>query len=182
MIDDQYVLWCERRERNSGRVRNALGIDMNSTQRRVLHVDDDRLIRELVAHRLTADGYEVISLADPRDAISTLLAHDCRVVILDVEMPELNGLELLSQIKAYDGGVQVVMLTGLVSMTSVLESLRRGAEACHFKPIEDFSELQATLEATFAKLDAWWNTLADLARRKQLGNLPTRQLPHSVLN
>jgi DNA-binding NtrC family response regulator len=155
---------------------------MNSTQRTVLHVDDDRLIRELVAHRLTADGYKVISLDNPREAISTLLAHDCRVVILDVEMPELNGLELLSQIKAHDGGVQVIMLTGLVSMSSVLESLRRGAEACLFKPIENFDELQRALAATFVKLDAWWSTLADLSRRKQQENLPVRQRQQAAMN
>jgi CheY-like chemotaxis protein len=74
------------------------------------------------------------------------------------------------------------MLTGLVSMSSVLESLRRGAEACLFKPIENFDELQRALAATFVKLDAWWSTLADLSRRKQQENLPVRQRQQAAMN
>jgi DNA-binding response OmpR family regulator len=139
---------------------------MAHTRRTVLHIDDDRLMLQLVADRLKREGYEVISIDDPSQAVSTLLDHDCRVVLLDIQMPGQNGLELLSSIKQYDGGVQVIMLTGLVSMNSVLESLRRGAEACVFKPLVDFGELLGALELTFDKLERWWRTLEDLGRRR----------------
>lgn len=135
-------------------------------RRAVLHIDDDRSMLHLVSKRLQGEGYEVISLDDPERTIETLLAHDCRVVLLDVQMPGRNGLDLLSEIKQYDGGIQVIMLTGLVSMNTVLESLRRGAEACLFKPIRNFDTTLEALTATFEKLDRWWVTLEDLSRRR----------------
>lgn len=139
---------------------------MAQPKRTVLHVDDDKSMLHLVRKRLESQGYEVISLDDPTRTIQMLLDHDIRVVLLDVQMPGISGLDLLSQIKQYDGGVQVIMLTGLVSMNTVLESLRRGAEACHFKPIDDFAGVVASLAATFDKLDNWWHTLEDLNRRR----------------
>ncbi len=140
---------------------------MHSVRRAVLHVDDDPAILRVVGTNLRNRGYEVISLDDPSRTIATLLEHHCRVAILDVDMPMENGLEVLSRIKEFDGGVQVIMLTGLVSMNAVLESMRRGAEACFFKPVLDYDEFHIRLDATFGKLDEWWHTLQDLASRRQ---------------
>lgn len=139
---------------------------MNKAERLVLHIDDDRLITEIVRERLEAHGYRLVSVNDPSNIIDLLVRHNCRVVILDVQMPQANGLEVLSQIKRYDGGVLVIMLTGLVSMTSVLESMRRGAEACLFKPLNDVAPLLHALEAAFDKIDHWWLTLQDLTTRR----------------
>lgn len=97
-----------------------------------------------------------------------LLGEDIRIVLLDIDLPTLSGLQLLEQIKQHDGGIQVIMLTGLVSMATILESLRRGAEACHFKPLDDVAPLVESLEATVAKLDCWWRTLRDMTSRRRL--------------
>ena len=82
-------------------------------------------------------------------------------------MPRINGLDLLKEIKAFDGGMQVVMLTGLVTMTTVLQSLRCGAESCFFKPIADIRPLVAGLEACFQKIERWWETLDELSSRRK---------------
>jgi CheY-like chemotaxis protein len=140
---------------------------MTNTERLVLHIDDDRLMTEIVRERLEPLGYHVISVNDPSNIVDLLVRHNCRVVLLDVQMPQVNGLEVLRQIKQHDGGVLVIMLTGLVSMTSVLESMRRGAEACLFKPLNDMQPLTNALESAFAKIDHWWNTLQDLTTRRR---------------
>ncbi len=140
---------------------------MHSTERVILHVDDDRLMTEIMRERLEPYGYRVIPINDPSNIVEVLMRNNCRVVLLDVQMPQVNGLEVLSQIKQYDGGVLVIMLTGLVSMTSVLESMRRGAEACLFKPLNDVQPLVKSLEAAFQKIDYWWDTLQDLTRRRR---------------
>lgn len=140
-------------------------INMSDRPKNLLHIDDDPDILRLVAAKLQARGYQVHSLDDPCQAQRELLSRDCRVVLLDVDMPTMNGLELLRQIKEYDGGIQVILLTGLVSMNTVLESMRMGAEACLFKPICDFDQLYHTLDATYAKVDRWWRTLQDLTHR-----------------
>ncbi len=136
-------------------------------ERDILHVDDDPLISQIVAKKLQPYGYQIIPLNDPTEAINELIHKNRRVVLLDIDMPGMNGLEVLKEIKKYDGGVQVIMLTGLVTVSSVLESFRLGAEAIFFKPLEDCEELHETLERTFQKIDHWWNALQDLSRRKR---------------
>jgi DNA-binding NtrC family response regulator len=147
---------------------------MSDRSRNLLHVDDDPDMLRLVACKLRPRGFQVHSLDDPRQAQRELLSHDCRVVLLDVDMPTINGLELLRQIKRHDGGIQVILLTGLLSTNTVLESMRMGAEACLFKPIHDFDELYEVLDATCAKVGRWWRTLQDLADRSRAQTPPTR--------
>jgi len=144
-----------------------IGPNIVSDQRRVLHVDDDPQILRLFENRLKKEGYEVFSLDDPTKTLDTLLNIDCRIVLLDIDMPGINGLQLLDQIKAYDGGIQVIMLTGLVTMTTVLESMRRGAEACFFKPLDDIDPMLEALEQTVTKVKRWRGTLEDLLVRKK---------------
>jgi len=138
---------------------------MINKRRCIMHVDDDPQMLRVVGHHLAKRGYEVISIDDPRQAISELVERDCRVVLLDIDMPHINGLELLAQIKTHDEGVQAIMLTGLASMTTTLESMRGGAEACFFKPIDDYEPLLEAIGATFAKVDRWWSCLEELSDR-----------------
>lgn len=139
---------------------------MKNRPRTILHVDDDPIMLRLVEQKLQAAGYCVITLSNPCGTPQILLENECRVVLLDIDMPDINGIELLQQIKRQDGGIQVVMLTGLMTMNTILESMRYGAEACIFKPIADFAPLLKTLEATFEKVDRWWETLRELQDRE----------------
>lgn len=138
----------------------------SSIEKQVLHVDDDDVFLKIANHRLTREGYQVTSLARPEQALKHLLNTNCRVCILDIDMPRVNGLDLLQEIKAYDGGIQVIMMTGLVSQMTVLESLRGGAEACFFKPMPDFTPLLESLDATFVKVERWWRCLHELKNRR----------------
>ncbi len=98
--------------------------------------------------------------------MKTLLDSSIRVCSLDIEMPRINGIDLLRDIKQYDGGIQVVMLTGLVTLSTVLDSMRFGAEGCLFKPVSDFEPLCEVLQAAFNKNERWWRALHDLKQRQ----------------
>ena len=135
-------------------------------KRTILHIDDDPAILRLVAQKLGDEGYEVISCSDPAEIEPLLHASNARVCLLDIAMPQADGLEVLKEIKRYDGGVQVIMLTGLVSMNSVLDSLRNGAEALYFKPILDFEPLLEILDDSFRKTERWRQTLEELRQRR----------------
>jgi DNA-binding NtrC family response regulator len=135
-------------------------------RRTILHIDDDPAVLRLVKGRLEQQGYEVISCSDPTEAEDLLLATNVRICLLDISMPQVDGIELLKQIKRYDSGVQVIMLTGLVSMNSVLDSLRNGAEALCFKPILNFEPLLELLDDSFRKTDRWRQTLEELRIRR----------------
>jgi len=161
---------------------------MAVTERRVLHVDDDPQITRLVASGLSRRGYSVTSVNDPLLALDEMAQANHRVVLLDVEMPGLNGLDLLEKIKHHDGGVLVVMLTGVVSLQNALRSLRSGAEACFFKPIYDLDPLAQAISACYTKIDRWWETIDELSRRRTSeaaqSTIPqstiTIQMPESV--
>ena len=135
--------------------------------RQILHVDDDPLFTAMVAKRLEAYGYQTTPMHDPHRAIRELPRLQERVMLLDIDMPGVNGLELLKEVKALDHGILVVMLTGLTSMTTVLQSLRLGAEACFFKPVTDYDPLADALGDCFRKIDRWWAVLDDLAARRK---------------
>lgn len=140
-----------------------------SLNRTIVHVDDDPSLLRIVAAKLNSLGYHVISVEDPRETLPILRAHDVQILLLDIDMPHINGLDLLKKVKQDDGGVQVIMLSGVVSMSTALRSLRWGAEACVFKPIEDFDTLLTAIDTTFGKIDRWWDCLEELKQRKSPG-------------
>jgi len=93
-----------------------------NTEKTVLHVDDDPAILAIVKLALEKKGYRVISVSDPTTVIDILLKTGIRVAILDIEMPEMDGLTLLREIKQRNIGIKTIMLTGVVSMSTVLSA------------------------------------------------------------
>jgi len=141
---------------------------------RVLHIDDDPATTQLVAAMLRPHGFEVTELHDPRLAIDTILNGNFRIVVLDIYMPGLNGIELLQQIKQADGGTAVIMLTALVSLSSVLRTMRKGAHACLFKPMINADALLECIREVTHNFQRWWETLkqlSELRRQEQLSLL-----------
>jgi CheY-like chemotaxis protein len=138
-----------------------------NTPRRILHVDDDPQMTQLVAAHLESFGFQTVAIHDPREVIQNLPKLQERVLLLDIDMPRINGLELLKEIKAFDGGILAVMLTSIVTQTTVFRSLRLGAEACFFKPLTDPQPLAEALDDCFRKLDRWWHTLDELVQRRK---------------
>jgi len=135
---------------------------MQDRSRNLLHIDDDEPFTRLVAHRLGQHGYRIDALHDPLVALEELAKNQHRVVLLDINMPGVDGLELLRQIKRRDGSIQVIMLTAQVGVDVLLQSLRWGAEGCFFKPLGDIAPLLECLELTFRKVDRWEEAIAEL--------------------
>jgi DNA-binding response OmpR family regulator len=138
-----------------------------SYRKTLLHVDDDPLFTQIVARRLSALGYEVASHNDSAKALEALSSSHHHVVLLDIDMPNIDGLELLRRIKTQYGGTQVIMLTGQVSLQSLLQSYRWGAEYCVFKPLESMEPLVEVIEAVFRKIDHWWTALERLGSQRR---------------
>lgn len=139
---------------------------MRQRVRKVMLVDDDDNLRRLLAHKLRGWGYETIELDCGAQVLDKLVEEDCQCILLDIELPDGSGIELLSQIKRAHGGVKVIMLTGVVSIITMLQSMRRGAEAVIFKPVHDFNIIAMRLRRAFESIDDWWECLQELKRRK----------------
>ena len=78
---------------------------------RILVVDDEPLIVKLLKHNLEKSGYEVLAAGNGREGLEVLEKEPVDVVLLDIMMPEMDGMEALRRIKASERPVLVIMLT-----------------------------------------------------------------------
>ena len=94
---------------------------------RVLVVDDEPGIRVMLSAALKREGYEVLVASDAKSALSALEAGPVDVVVTDIRMPNMTGIELLDAAKRIDPGLSVIMMTAYGSKDTVLDALRLGA-------------------------------------------------------
>ena len=85
---------------------------------KILIVEDEDMIREGISDYLADCGYETIQAADGQEALEQFLNHQIALVLLDIQMPKLNGLEVLSEIRK-TSQVPVLMLTALFRTKSI---------------------------------------------------------------
>jgi signal transduction histidine kinase len=103
---------------------------------RLLLVDDEEMFRESISRRLGRRGIQVLEAGGGAEALSVLKGHAVDVVVSDVKMPAMNGLELLRQIKKNDAGIEVILLTGHASTADGVEGIKSGAFDYLGKPVE----------------------------------------------
>jgi DNA-binding response OmpR family regulator len=113
--------------------------------RRILLVDDEKEFAEYTARRLRVRGAEVQVVHDGQGALDTLGQEEFGVIILDMLMPGLSGLEVLEQIHCLHPKSRVIVLSGHANEDAANNVLRLGAHAYLRKPCE-FSELLAAIE------------------------------------
>ena len=99
----------------------------------VLAVDDEAYIRRLLTVNLAADGYDVITAASGEEALKLLEEHQPDLVILDIMMPGMDGLELLEHIRERSS-VPVLMLTAKGDISCLSRALGGGADDFMTKP------------------------------------------------
>ena len=112
--------------------------------RTILIVDDEDAIRTLVRQELENNGFEAHDVSSGAEALSYLAAHETDVVILDIKMPEMGGLDVLQRIREDDLARKVIMLTGVGELKIARESLELGASDFMSKPF-DMSNLLACI-------------------------------------
>jgi len=113
-------------------------------QQRILVVDDDPQIVAGLAALLSLD-WEVKTATTGKEALATFADFSPDVVLLDVQLPDFSGIELLHQFKMYSETVAVIMMSGVGGLDRVIESMRLGAETFLQKPFE-YDILTLTLQ------------------------------------
>lgn len=103
---------------------------------RILIVDDEEELVSALVERLKLRGFQASGVVRGEDALSFLEEEECDVVLLDVKMPGLGGLEVIRRIKADHPGLEVVLLTGHGSVKSVEEGMALGAFDYLMKPVK----------------------------------------------
>ncbi len=105
-----------------------------SRSARILVVDDEESIRDLLRLVLTGEGYSVVTASGGEEAIEYLEAQRFDLVITDLVMPTVNGVEVLRAAKRIDPAYPVIVITGYPSVETVTELVRLGAGDYLTKP------------------------------------------------
>ncbi|MFL5896666.1 MAG: response regulator transcription factor [Thermoleophilaceae bacterium] len=113
---------------------------------RILVVDDDRSVRDALRRALTLGGYEVDSVADGRQALQRLTTGSPDAIVLDVGMPELDGIEVCRRVRGLGDRVPILMLTARDAVSDRIDGLDAGADDYLVKPF-DVGELKARIRA-----------------------------------
>jgi DNA-binding NtrC family response regulator len=102
----------------------------------VLAVDDEQNIRRLIRNEFTLEGYEVTTAKSGEEGLALIEQKQFDVVLLDIKLPKLNGLDVLRKIKEISNTTEVIMITGYGDVQSAVSSLKLGAMDYVTKPFK----------------------------------------------
>lgn len=134
---------------------------------KVLHVDDNPPVTRLVARHLESHGFESTQVNDPARAMVELAQGGHRVVLLDLDMPRIDGMALLKQIQAYDASIRVIVLSALEGPNALLEARRKGAWSYLWKHVSNPATIINAVQEAFAHDERWNVLLNEWADRTQ---------------
>jgi len=119
---------------------------------KLLLIDDEPDILRVLGISLKADGYEVIPALNGTEGLEAFAAHKPSIVITDIKMPGMDGIEVLEKIKEMDADTEVIIITGHGDIDNAIESLKYGASDFINKPVRD-EALSIALARAKEKLD-----------------------------
>ncbi|MCD6307959.1 MAG: response regulator [Candidatus Latescibacteria bacterium] len=102
---------------------------------KIMVVDDEENIREVLESFLESEGYDVISAESGAGALSALEYDEPHIVLLDIRMPDIDGIQCLRRLKEVNEDIQVVMMSGFATLQMAQKSLEIGAFDYIRKPL-----------------------------------------------
>ena len=143
-------------------VESAVGSDVDDTTSnpvptgrvRVLVIDDEPVTAKVISRTLLKAGIPNVAVETANDALREMKRGLYNVVISDLNLPDMSGVDLLPKLKGISPMVQVIMLTGDANLVTVMESLEAGA--FDFLPkSQNYNQLIAPVEEALARADRW---------------------------
>jgi DNA-binding NtrC family response regulator len=113
---------------------------------KLLAIDDTLPNLELIVEAFAQDGLQVLTASDAKSGLELFLKSHPNIVLLDLVMPDVNGMELLERLVAADPGVDVILMTAHYSTDSAVEAIQKGACDYLTKPL-DLAKLRARISA-----------------------------------
>ena len=135
----------------------------SASRGRLLVVDDEEALRDLFATILGEAGWQVDTAHSGEAAISLLVDHRYDVVLSDIDMPRMNGLQVLKAVRAHDLDLPVLLVTGHPQLDSAVEALEQGALRYLLKPVS---------------IDTLTNAVTEAARLHRVARLQRQMLAH----
>ncbi len=118
----------------------------------ILVVDDEESVRTVLSQVLEGDGFKVTAAATGEEALKLFKRRPFDLVIIDIVLPGMSGIEVLERIKRLYPAVQVIIITSHASLETAVRALRSGAYDYLFKPFEDISLVSAVAKRAIEKI------------------------------
>lgn len=128
----------------------------------LLVVDDEVEIQQMLSRHFTYLGYSVDTASNGKEALKILENKKFDILISDIMMPEMDGVELLRQVRDQYPMIRPIMITGYVNLDNALACIRYRADACVFKPLKDLGELESAVTEAERKNSYWLKILKEL--------------------
>ncbi len=106
------------------------------TQVRILVIDDEKFIVEAISQHLTALGYEILPFIDPAEALEVIKAEEIDLVLTDLRMPDISGMDITRAVHDRGSDTRVIILTGYATLDSAIESVHLQVYAYLHKPFD----------------------------------------------
>lgn len=121
--------------------------------KRIVIVEDDEFIRDLVAEKIESSGFDVVAVAEAESVLELLTEMSTDLVILDLNLPSMTGLECMSHIKAHEAfaGIPIIIFSNNPETGSKEAALAQGANAYFVKVATDLNELVHTINDLTSK-------------------------------
>ena len=103
---------------------------------RILVVDDEPAVRDALGDWLREDGYEVGAAANGYEAVDMAKERDWNIMLLDLKMPGMDGLETMQQVKKISPEIEIIMVTAYATVDTAVEAMRVGAYDYLVKPVD----------------------------------------------
>lgn len=132
----------------------------------ILIVDDEPDIRSMLSRHLRFSGYSVDEAENGRDALEKMAKRKTDIVITDIMMPVMDGVDLLRNIQKHYPLTRRIVITGYVTLENALSCLRQGADTFILKPLEDLGELDEAVERSVRTVAHWVELLKKLSGMK----------------
>ena len=126
---------------------------------RILIVDDDHESLELLRRLLSSKDYDVSVESNPVDAVERMKKERFAVVLTDIVMPEMTGLEVLKSVMEANRATQVILMTGFSTMDKVIDAYSLGASDYLFKPFEDLDEVVEAVGNAVYRYRRWFRAI-----------------------
>ena len=112
---------------------------------KILVVDDEQGVLKSITGILQDEGYQTVSTRDGKDALRLYQEESPDAIVLDIWMPDMDGIELLGAVKALDKEAVVIIITGYGTIESAVKAIRQGAYDYITKPVK-MNELELVID------------------------------------
>lgn len=123
---------------------------MTQSTEKIFIIDDEKRMCDSLTALLAGDGYSVRGFQRSAEAIEAIRTERVDLVVTDIKMPEISGLDILKAVKQIDDGIPVILMTGYASLDSAVDAIAKGAYDYLLKPVE-FANLEMAVRRALEK-------------------------------